>query len=71
MLLRTLHADGLIHKSPLSPNARAFVKYKGVVKCALIIDMKAFNHACSFKVRPFQLPSSEGLAGVLRGGGGG
>ena len=72
-LLRRLHADGLVDKSLLSPNARAFVKYKSLAKCALIIDMQAFNHACSFKARPFCLPSLEGLAGLLRsvrGGGG-
>ena len=65
-LLRRLHADGLVDKSLLSPNARAFVKYKSLAKCALIIDMQAFNHACSFKARPFRLPSLEGLAGLLR-----
>ena len=72
-LLRRLHADGLVDKSLLSPNAWAFVKYKSLAKCALIIDMQAFNHACSFKARPFRLPSLEGLAGLLRsmqGGGG-
>ena len=73
-LLHRLHADGLIHKSHLSPNARAFIKYKSLAKCALIIDMQAFNHACSFKARLFRPPSLEGLAGLLRpvrGGGGG
>ena len=72
--MRRLHAHGLLHKSPLSPNARAFVYYKSLAKCALIIDIQAFNHASSFKVRPFRLPSLEGLAGLLRsvqGGGGG
>ena len=42
------------------------MKYKSLAKCALIIDMQAFNHACSFKARPFRLPSLEGLAGSLR-----
>ena len=28
--------------------------------------MQAFNHACSFKARPFRLPSVEGLAGLWR-----
>ena len=65
-LLRRLHVDGLVDKSLLSPNARAFVKYKSLAKCALIIDTQAFNHACSFKARPFRLPSLEGLAGLLR-----
>ena len=37
-LLRRLHTDGLIHKSPLSPNARAFVKYKRLAKRALILQ---------------------------------
>ena len=72
-LLRRLHADGLVDKSLLSPNARVFVKYKSLAKCALIIDMEAFNHACSFNARPFRQPSLEGLAGLLRsmrGGGG-
>ena len=65
-LLRKLHANGFVDKSLLSPNARAFVKYKSLAKCALIIDMQAFNHACSFKARPFRLPSLEGLAVLLR-----
>ena len=43
-LLRRLHADGLVDKSLLS-NARAFVKYQTLAKCALIIDKQAFNHA--------------------------
>ena len=38
-LLRRLHADGLADKCLLSPNARAFVKYKRLAKCALIIHM--------------------------------
>ena len=69
-----LHADGLADKSILSPNARAFVRYKSLAKCALIIDMQEFNHACLFKARPFRLPSLEGLAGLLclvQGGAGG
>ena len=69
-----LRTDGLIHRSPLSPNAHAFVKYKSLAKCMLIIDMQTFNHAWSFKARPFRPPSLEGLAGLLhsvRGGGGG
>ena len=72
-LLHQLHADGLINKYTLSRNARAFVKYKSIGRCALIIDMQAFNDACSFKATPFRLPSLEGLAGLLRslGGGGG
>ena len=41
------------------------VEYKSHAKCALIIDMQAFNHACSFKARLFRLPSLEGLAGLL------
>ena len=61
-LLRRLHVDGLVNKSPLSPVARAFVKYKSLAKCALIINMQAFNHACSFR-----LPSLEGLAGFTGG----
>ena len=64
--MRKLHADGLINKSPPSPHAGAFAKYKSQAKCALVIDMQAFNHARSFKARPFRLPSLEGLAGLLR-----
>ena len=69
-LLRKLYTGGLINISPLSPNARAFVKYKSLAKYALIIDMQAFNHAYSFKARPFRLPSLEGLAGLMRSVGG-
>ena len=65
-LLRRLHADGPVDKCLLSPNARALVKYKSLAECELIIDMQAFNHACSFKARPFRLPSLEGIAGLLR-----
>ena len=43
-----------------------FVKWKSEAKAALILNMKAFNHACAYKARRFQLPTLEGLAGLLR-----
>ena len=52
-------------ESPCRQKPAHFVKYKDLAKCALIIDMQAFNHACSFKARPLRLPSLEGLAGLL------
>ena len=64
--VRRLDADGLVDKSLLSPNARAFVEYKSLAKCALLIDMQEFSRACSFKARPFRLPSLADLAGLLR-----
>ena len=63
-LLCRLYIDGLINKSPLSLNARAFFKYKSPAKCALIFDKQSVNHPCSFKARPFRLPSLEALAGL-------
>ena len=64
-LLHRLHTDGVTNKSLPSPNARAFVKYNGLAKCALFIAMQAFNHACSFKARPLLVPSLEDLLGLL------
>ena len=56
-----------------APNASVFVKWKSEAKAALILNMKAFNHTCSYKARRFRLPTLEGLADLLRtlGGGGG
>ena len=42
-----LHEDGLVAISLLDPNAQAFVKYKSITKCALIIDVQAFNSTFS------------------------
>ena len=55
------------------PNASVIVKWKSEAKAALILNMKAFNHACAYKARRFKLPTLEGLADLLTvvGGGGG
>ena len=54
-------------------NASVFVKWKSKVKATLILNVKAFNHTCTYKARHLTLPTLEGLADLLRvvGGGGG
>ena len=39
-----------------------FVTSKSSEKCALTLNMQAFNQDCAFKFRPCRLPTLEGLA---------
>ena len=70
-LLHALERQGLVEGTGEAPNASVFVKWKSEAKAALILNMKAFNHTCAYKARRFRLPTLEGLADLLRTGGGG
>ena len=65
-LMSTLETQGLVRRSSRLANARAFVKWKSLEKCVLIIDMRHFNGVGAQKPRPFQLPTVEKLAALLR-----
>ena len=65
-MLRTLCRDGLLAQTGDEANAQVFGEFKSTEKCALILNMQAFNQACKFKSRPFKLPTLEGLAIALR-----
>ena len=49
-LIAALEAQGLVRRSYRPANARAFVKWKSLETCALIIDMRHFNRAFAHKV---------------------
>ena len=64
-MLRTLCHDGLLVEANQEATAKFFVKHRIVDKCALILNMQAFNLACMFKSPPVSPPNTSGAI-VLR-----
>ena len=65
-LLQTLHGQGLVDLVDGAANAEVFAKWKNERKCAVIVNIRMYNHRSCFKARRFKLPSLEALAVLMR-----
>jgi hypothetical protein len=67
-LANRLVRDGLAMEvdPSLAPNARAFVLWKNILKCSLIVDMRETNKRCLPAQYQFKLPSLEVVARMLQ-----